>query len=150
MQARRLGQLPKDSGLPVAAHPAVLEDDRIEQTRTVVGPVALVRIQDDIAALVADEILVVRRQEDKPALPEAPGTAVCVNMKGSPGNAFRMQFASQQVHCPTAVGDSQPGPPDEVLEGCRRMAPEIFPCKQREGIVPVRQDRFRPYLRADK
>ena len=61
---------------PVAANHAVVGDDRLEDAAVVVRLMAIVWREDDVAALVADEVFVVRRNQEIFAFAETTGTTI--------------------------------------------------------------------------
>ena len=61
---------------PVAANHTVVGDDRLEDAAVVVRLVAIVRREDDVAALVADEVFVVGRNQEIFAFAETSGAAI--------------------------------------------------------------------------
>ena len=70
------GLIPVVEGSPVAADDAVMDNDGLENATVVVGFVPIVRRQDDVAALVADEVFVIRGYQQVSALAEPPRAAV--------------------------------------------------------------------------
>ena len=63
-------------GGPVAADDAVTGDDGLEDAAVVVGAVGVLGREDDIAALVADEVFVVGRNQEVSVLAETSGAAI--------------------------------------------------------------------------
>ena len=61
---------------PIPANDAVMSNDRLEDAAVVVGFVFIVWRKDDVAALIADEVFVVRRNQKKPALSETSCAAI--------------------------------------------------------------------------
>ena len=66
---------------PVAANHAVVGDDRLEDAAVVVRLVAIVRREDDVTALVADEVFVVRWNQKIFAFAETTGAAIARKIK---------------------------------------------------------------------
>ena len=63
-------------GGPVAADDAIVGDDGLEDAAVVVGAVGVLWRENDVAALVADEVFVVGRNQEVFALAEATGAAI--------------------------------------------------------------------------
>lgn len=61
---------------PIAANHAVMGDDRQEIATIVVGFVAIIGREDNVAALVADEVFVIRRNQEVSAFAETTGAAI--------------------------------------------------------------------------
>ena len=61
---------------PVAADDAVMGNDGLEDAAIVVGAVGMLRRKHDVAALVADEVFVVGRNQQVFALAETPYATV--------------------------------------------------------------------------
>lgn len=65
-------------GAPVSDHGSVHQDDRPEDTVAAVGAVGHVRLENKMAALIANQVLVIRGEESHRAVAEASGSAVLV------------------------------------------------------------------------
>ena len=111
---------------PVAGHLAVQKENRPEDTGVVVGTVGMVRMEDDVAAFVADEVLVERGEEDAPAFLEAPRTGIFGKIELPATPPFRVEPVSQEVYAPPAVADIEPAPPDKILQRGRLAVTEVF------------------------
>ena len=61
---------------PVTTNHAVMGDDGLKIARGVVRPMAVFGRKDDIAAFVADEVFVVRRNQEIFAFAETSGAAI--------------------------------------------------------------------------
>ena len=61
---------------PVAANQAVMGDDGLEDAAVVVGSVPMLLRQYDVSALVADEVFIVRRNQEVSAFAKTTGTAI--------------------------------------------------------------------------
>ena len=68
-------------GRPVAADDAVMGDNRLEDAAVIVGAVGMLGWQDDVAALVADEVFVVGRNQEVFALAESARAAIIGEIK---------------------------------------------------------------------
>ena len=66
---------------PVAADDAVVGDDGLEDAAVVVGLVAVIGRKDDVAALIADEVFVVRRNQEIFSFAETSGAAIVRQIK---------------------------------------------------------------------
>ena len=111
---------------PVAANHAIVGNDRLENAAVVVRLVTVVGREDDVAALVADEVFVVRRNQKVFAFAETTGAAIIRKIKfpewqrcGAPH--FYMEIIAQDFDSPPAIVDVQPRPPHKILNvaGCR-------------------------------
>ena len=68
-------------GVPIADDFTVLEEHRPEDTAVVVGAVAVVGMEGDVAAFVADEVFVVRRKKMRATASESADSAVLMKVK---------------------------------------------------------------------
>ena len=68
-------------GRPVATDDAVMGDDGLEDAAVVVGAVGVLGWQDDVAALVADEVFVIGRNQEVFALAESARAAIISKIK---------------------------------------------------------------------
>ena len=92
-------------GRPVAGHFAVLEDDVPEGAGVVVGFVAVVGVEGDVAALVADQVFVVGGEQVDAAAAEAAGATVAAQIEVLALPALPDPFPGGQVQSPPAVAD---------------------------------------------
>ena len=93
---------------PIAANRAVECNDRLENAAVVVGSVPVLLRKYYIAALVADEILVVRWDEEEPAAPEPPCTAIIRQIEFPSLPPFHMHRVAKEGYAFPAVADVQP------------------------------------------
>lgn len=82
-------------GTPVADHFTVQKDDRPEDATVVVGLVAMIGMKDNLAALVTDQVFVVRRKKMHAAAAETPGARVAVQDEVEAFPMLMNQFTSQ-------------------------------------------------------
>jgi hypothetical protein len=61
---------------PIPANDAVMSNDRLEDAAVVMGFVFIVWQKDDVAALVTDEVFVIRRNQKVFAFTETSGAAI--------------------------------------------------------------------------
>ena len=61
---------------PVAADDAVFGDDGLEDAAVVVGTMLVFGVEHDVAALIADEVFVIGRNQQVFALAETSGAAI--------------------------------------------------------------------------
>ena len=94
-------------GGPVAADDAVTGDDGLEDATIVVGAVAVLGREDDVAALVADEVFIVGRNQEVTALAEASRAAVVGEVEIAVFPFHRVNRVAQQRDAPAAVADVQ-------------------------------------------
>ena len=133
-------------GMPVAYDLAAVEDDGVENAIVGVGVVAVGVVERVVAAFVADQVFVKRRQQDDLAAATA-GAAVGVQIIGLATVAFSEEFAADAVDGSAALADRKPSPPDEVVEGCRGMAAEILAGQHGQRLVTGGCRRWRdPFL----
>lgn len=91
-------------GVPVADDLAAVEDDGVEDAVFGVGMVAVDIVKRVVAALVADQIFVIRRQQDDLAAATV-GAAVSVQVISHAAVAFLGEFAPDVFDGSTAVGE---------------------------------------------
>ena len=140
----------------------------VEDPALVVRPVRLLRRQDHVSALVADEILVERRNQQHSPAPISPHAGVPMDIEHTllPANIRTLetggheflperdhlatgttlqtegnQFVSEDGQGAAAVVDVQAGPPDEVFEGGGAVAAVIFAREQGERFVTLQEQR---------
>ena len=65
-------------GTPVADNFAVQKDDRPEDAPVVMGLVAMVRVKDDLAAFIANQVFVVGRKKVHATASETAGAGIAV------------------------------------------------------------------------
>ena len=94
-------------GCPVAANDAVVGNDGLENAAVVVGAMGVLPREDNVAALVADEVFIVGGNEQKPALPEPPCAAMVSEVEVPALIFLHMNAASQQGYALAAVVDVQ-------------------------------------------
>lgn len=80
---------------PITDHFAVQKDDRPEDATVVVGLVAMIRMKDNLAALVTDQVFVVRRKKMYATAAETPGAGVAVQDEVEAFPMLMNQFTSQ-------------------------------------------------------
>ena len=112
-------------GGPVADDFAILENHGPEDAFLVVGMMAVVGVEGHMAALVADEVFVVGREEVNASVPESPCTAVLVAVEGESLPALLYEFILDGLHSLPAVADVQSGPPHEVFHCGGTVAAEV-------------------------
>lgn len=120
---------------PVADDLAVKGDDGLEYSVVAVGFAGMLGRKDDITALVADEIFIIRRDQMNRSRAESSGAAGFVNIELTAFPRFLNEFVTNDFDSFLTVADIQAGPPEEVLERGRRVASEIFPGKHSQGIL---------------
>ena len=121
---------------PVANGVAVLEDDGPEDAVATVGTVHKLRGHGQVAALVANEVFVVRRKEGDGSAAETAGAAILVAEQLQPFPAVFDEFAPNGVQGLSAVPDVQATPPDKVLQRGRAMAAEVGSRQLDKGFLP--------------
>ena len=131
---------------PVAHDLAVQQHHRPEDAAVVVGVVAMVRVDGDVAALVADQVFVVGWKEGDGAAAESARAAVPVTPESEPAPAVPDEFVAEGVHAAAAVADAQAAPPDEVLEGGGAVAAEVFARQQGQGFLPREGTALREFV----
>ena len=119
---------------PVPHDKTVQRDDGVEDARVVVGVMRVVGMEDDVAALVADEVFVEGGKEEDAAAAEAAGACLRVDVEVAAFPALGAEFVAEGGDAAPAVIDIQPGPPDEVLQCGGAMTSEVFACKEGEGL----------------
>ena len=82
-------------GCPVAADDAVVGDDGLEDAAVVVSTMAMLGRKHDFATLVADEVFVVRRNQEEPAPSESACTAIIGHIEFVPLMFFQMNRVAQ-------------------------------------------------------
>ena len=137
-------------GGPVADDVAVQGHDRVEDTGVVVGVMGVVGMEDDVAALVADEVFVEGREEEDGAPAEAAGAGVRMDVEVASMPAFGAELVAEGGDAAPAVVDIQPGPPDEVLQRGGAMAAEIFAGEKGEGLFVVQNQRIAHLFRDER
>ena len=120
---------------PVADDLAVKGDDGLEYSVVTVGFVGMLGRKDDVTALVADEIFIIRRDQMNRSGAESSGAAGFVNIELTAFPRFLNEFFTNDFDSFLTVADIQAGPPEEVLERGRRVASEIFPRHHRKSIL---------------
>ena len=118
-------------GGPVAADDAVMGDDGLEDAAVVVGAVGVLLGEDNVAALVADEVFIVGRNQEVFAFAETAGAAVVGQVEIAALISLHVDAVTQQCDALAAVADVHARPPDEVLQCGGLVALEIFAGKQR-------------------
>ena len=122
-------------GGPVADDLAVKGDYGLEYSVVAVGFAGMLGRKDDVTALVADEIFIVRCDQVNRSGAETSGAAGFVNIELTASPSIFNQFTTNNFDRFLTVADIQAGPPEEVLERGRRVASEIFPGKHSQGIL---------------
>lgn len=120
---------------PVANDLAVKGDYGLEYSVVAVGFAGMLERKDDVTALVADEIFIIRRDQMNRSRAESSGAAGFVNIELTALPRFLNEFVTNDFDSFLTVADIQAGPPEEVLERGRRVASEIFPGKHSQGIL---------------
>lgn len=82
--------------------------------------------KDDITALVADEIFIIRRDQMNRSRAESSGAAGFVNIELTAFPRFLNEFVTNDFDSFLTVADIQAGPPEEVLERGRRVLRKYF------------------------
>ena len=124
-------------GGPVAADDAVVGDDGLEDAAVVVGAVGVLGRENNVAALVADEVFVVGRDQEVFALAETMRAAVICQVEFPTLPFHGMNPVAQHGDAFAAVADVQARPPDEILERGGLMALEILAGKAHQGFFSV-------------
>ena len=96
---------------PIAANRAIVGHDGLENATVVVGTVPVLFREHDVAALVADEELIVGRDQQEATTPETARAASA----GQVELPFCVQPISQQGNTFSAVADVQSRPPHKIL-----------------------------------
>ena len=121
---------------PITDHFAVQKDDRPEDATVVMCLVAMVRMKDDLAALITDQILIVRRKKMHATAAETPGAGVAVQDEFEAFPMLMNQFISKQGYSQTAIVESKAAPPCEILDSGGAVATEVLPGQQGQGFFP--------------
>ena len=136
-------------GGPVAHDVAVQGDDGVEDARVVVGVMRVVGMEDDVAALVADEVFVEGGEEEDAAAAEAAGAGVRMDVELTAVPALGAELAAEGGDTAPAVVDIQPGPPHEVLQRGGAVAAEVFASEEGEGLFVAQNQRITNFFRRE-
>ena len=123
---------------PVATDNPVKRNDGLEDATVVMGAVTVVRVKDYVPALVAYEVLVVRRNEEVITFPEPARPAVRGEIKLPPPPPFWVDVISKEFNSAAAVVEAKPAPPRKVLQRCGLAASEIFERQGLKGLISVK------------
>ena len=132
-------------GLPASGDDAVGEDDGREVAGIVVGTVPMGLGKDDPPALVANQVLIVGREQQHRPFPETAAARIPVQEQVEAFPSDLVQCAAERFHPPPAVSHIQARPPDKIFEGGGAVAPEILICQQHKRFVPFRRSRGRHF-----
>ena len=92
---------------PVAAYCSVVGDDRLEDAAVVVGMMAVLRREHNVTGLIADEIFVIGRNQQKLTLSEASRAAIVGQIEHSILPLFNVDGIAQECNPFTTVADVQ-------------------------------------------
>lgn len=112
-------------GGPVAYCLSVLEDNGPEDTVAAVGAVNVVGMDGQMAALVTNQVFIVRREEVNASAPESPCATAFVEEEDEFLPAQLNQFRSKGIYSFPAVADVEATPPHEVFQGSGAVAAEV-------------------------
>ena len=132
-------------GCPIAADDAVVGDDGLEDATVVVGTMTMLLRKHNFATFVADEVFVVRGNQEELAPSESACTAIIGHIEFVPLMFFQMNRVAQELYSLATFPDVQSRPPDEVFERSRLSALEIFSRKQHQRFLSIHLDVL-PYL----
>ena len=133
-------------GGPVTDDLSVQQHDGPENSGVVVRPVPVLLGQDQVPALVADEIFVEGGQKDDaaPAVPAEPTAFVATERKVFP--ALPDQFCPERLHACSAITDIQSAPPGEIFRRGGTVAAKIFSRQPGERLFAGKRRRLRQLL----
>ena len=118
--------------------PRSVNDDgqqRPENAVAAVGTAHVLRTDGQMAALVSDQVFVVRGQKRKRSAAESAGSAIPVAEKDEPIPTFLDKLVADGVYSPPAVADIQAAPPYKIFQGGGAMALEIAACQFGQGLL---------------
>ena len=91
--------------------------------------VTVIRVQGNVTAFIADEILIIRRQQVNTAAPKSPQAGMGVHVENLPFPPILNQFISKGVDGAPAIADIEPAPPYEILQSSRGVALKVLLCQ---------------------
>ena len=122
---------------PIATNHPVEGDNRLEYPAVIVGFMPMFLWQNDVATLVANQILIVRRNQQEFAFAEASRAAIVGEVKVPAFPCFLVNRVAQQFHSLAAIVDVQTRPPNEILQRGRLPTLEVFAGQKHQGLISI-------------
>ena len=122
---------------PIATDGTIKSDNRLEDAAVVMCMMPVFRWKHDVARLIADEVLVIRGNQQKLSLPASSCAALVRHVEDSSLPFLRMNAVSQQFNSSAAIADIQSRPPHKILQRGRLAALEVLVGEAHKGLVSV-------------